>query len=153
MFGRPLGCKVPWRPFDFFFRMGRSYFSRLTRFRMGQKKLPGTNSSNFSGGIANWHGQKKLLDQIGPNFRCLSLYPMDTLSIQISCFVCWMEGLARNGFLESIYQEIMSDPLDQIRKSAYTSQRELYPLTLFYRGRFTPHCGITLPVNQNIDYN
>ena len=39
MFGRPPGFKLPRRSFDFFFRMGRSNFSGLTRFRMGQKSF------------------------------------------------------------------------------------------------------------------
>ena len=73
--------------------------------------LPGTNLSNFLGVITNRQGRKLLVAQMGSILRSISLYPMDTNSIQNkdSClsdggpesirfrsFSCLMEGLTRN---------------------------------------------------------
>ena len=44
--------------------------------------LPGTNLSNFLEVITDRQGQEKLLDQKGSILRSISLYPMDTSSIQ-----------------------------------------------------------------------
>ena len=64
--------------------------------------LPGTNLSNFLGVITNRQGRKLLVAQMGSILRSISLYPMDTNSIQNkdSCLSdggsCLMEGLTRN---------------------------------------------------------
>ncbi len=44
--------------------------------------LPGTNLSNFLGVITNRQGRKLLVAQMGSILRSISLYPMDTNSIQ-----------------------------------------------------------------------
>ena len=85
MFGLPPWVKLPRRSFDFFFRMGRSNFSRLTRFRMGQKKLPGTNSLKENGFIPAYDGDSdiyyKVVDGVCRSFDKTDAVSDDSVSV------------------------------------------------------------------------